>query len=104
MAVGGATGLVADMRPSSDLFRGAVFSTTFRDAVDAPRLLAANLLGATLGGFCEYLGMTIGARALLLIVIGADAASLICRLQTKRLHFAKGVTPEIAAGSEQPSI
>jgi hypothetical protein len=42
--------------PLPIFFAGLVFSITFRQANDASRLLAANLLGATLGGFCQYHG------------------------------------------------
>jgi hypothetical protein len=34
------------------------------------RLLGANLIGATLGGFSECLGMAVGSRAPSLLVIG----------------------------------
>jgi len=87
--------------PLPIFFAGLIFSTTFREALDASRLLAANLLGATLGGFCEYLGMAIGARALLLIVMGAYAASLICRLQAKKSRLVEGVVSPIATQFQQ---
>ncbi len=80
--------------PLPIFFAGLIFSTTFRQATDPARLLAANLLGATLGGFCEYLGMAIGARALLLIVMAAYIASLICRLQNKKTPISQNITPQ----------
>jgi SET family sugar efflux transporter-like MFS transporter len=61
-------------------FTGLIFSVTFRDGKDPATLLAANLIGATLGGFCEYLGMAVGVHALMLIIMAAYLASLLCRL------------------------
>jgi hypothetical protein len=66
--------------PLPIFFAGLIFSTTFRDSGDPAMLLGANLLGATIGGFSEYLSMAIGMRALMLIVIGAYIGSLLCRL------------------------
>ena len=42
----------------------------------AAALFGANLLGATLGGFLEYLGMVIGTGALSALIIAAYIASL----------------------------
>jgi hypothetical protein len=64
--------------PLPIFFAGLIFSTTFREGTNPSALFGANLLGATIGGFCEYLGMAIGSQALSYIVIGAYAASLIC--------------------------
>jgi hypothetical protein len=66
--------------PLPIFFAGLIFSTAFRDCRDPAILLGANLLGATVGGFSEYLGMAIGMHALMLIVIAAYLASLLCRL------------------------
>jgi hypothetical protein len=65
--------------PLPILFAGVIFSTTFRGAYDAGALFGANLLGAMVGGFCEYLGMATGHSALTLLVIGAYAASSLCQ-------------------------
>jgi len=65
--------------PLPIFFAGLIFSVTFRDASDPATLLAANLIGATIGGFCEYLGMAVGVHALLLLVMAAYAASLMCQ-------------------------
>jgi hypothetical protein len=66
--------------PLPIFFAGLIFSVTFREAKDPATVLGANLIGATLGGFCEYLGMAVGVHALMLIVMGAYLASLLCRL------------------------
>ncbi len=67
--------------PLPVFFAGLIFSTTFR-ASPAPALsLGANLIGATIGGFCEYLGMWIGSTALSYMVLAAYAASLLCQLR-----------------------
>ena len=66
--------------PLPIFFAGLIFSVTFRDGKDPATLLAANLIGATLGGFCEYLGMAVGVHALMLIIMAAYLASLLCRL------------------------
>ena len=44
----------------------------------------SNLMGATIGGFCEYLGMWIGSEALSYIVIAAYIASLSCVMLSRR--------------------
>jgi len=65
--------------PLPVFFAGLVFSTSFRHSQNPSALFGANLVGATLGGFCEYLGMAIGSRGVFSIVIAAYAASLACR-------------------------
>jgi hypothetical protein len=64
-------------------FAGLIFSVTFREESGRPgttsaALFGANLLGATIGGFCEYLGMATGSRWLMLLVFGAYAGSMMC--------------------------
>jgi hypothetical protein len=65
--------------PLPIFFAGLIFSTTFRDARDSASLLGANLIGATAGGFCEYLSMATGTRALSLLVLAAYGASFLCQ-------------------------
>lgn len=65
--------------PLPIFFAGLIFSVTFREGKDPATLLAANLIGATVGGFCEYLGMAMGVHPLLLLVMAAYCASLLCR-------------------------
>jgi hypothetical protein len=71
--------------PLPIFFAGLIFSTTFRDCRDPAMLLGTNLLGATVGGFSEYLSMAIGMRALMLIVIAAYLGSLLCRLNGRQV-------------------
>lgn len=54
--------------PLPVFFAGVVFSRTFDGQADAPSLFGANLIGAMVGGFAEYLGMAVGHRALTLLV------------------------------------
>lgn len=61
------------------LFAGMIFSTSFRAGTSPAALFGANLVGATLGGFSEYLGMAIGSRGLSVILIGAYGLSWLCR-------------------------
>jgi hypothetical protein len=70
--------------PLPIFFAGLIFSTTFRDAGDPATLLAANLIGATIGGFLEYLAMAIGTRDLLIIVVAAYVGSFLCRVFSRR--------------------
>jgi hypothetical protein len=63
--------------PLPIFFAGLIFSTTFRLAASTSDAFGANLLGATIGGFCEYLGMALGTHALSLLVMGAYVASLL---------------------------
>jgi hypothetical protein len=65
-------------------FAGLIFSTTFRESGDPAPLLGANLIGAMIGGFCEYLGMATGTGTLMLVVIAAYLISFACRLPRSR--------------------
>lgn len=62
--------------PLPIFFAGLIFSSTFREGGNPSALFGSNLIGATIGGFCEYLGMWIGSEALSYIVIFAYIASL----------------------------
>ncbi|MDR3638226.1 MAG: hypothetical protein P4L84_30760 [Isosphaeraceae bacterium] len=66
--------------PLPIFFAGIIFSTTFRGATEAGVLFGANLVGAMIGGFCEYLGMVTGNAALMLLVMAAYAASAACQI------------------------
>ncbi len=71
--------------PLPIFFAGLIFSTTFRDGGNPSLLFGANLIGAMLGGFTEYLSMAIGSRSLTLIVVVAYLGSLLCQARlTKR--------------------
>jgi hypothetical protein len=51
-------------------------------------LLGANLIGAMLGGFCEYLTMAIGGHRLAMLVIAAYLGSMLTLLLAKRRRWA----------------
>jgi hypothetical protein len=65
--------------PLPIFFAGLIFSTTFRITQRPSAAFGANLIGATAGGFCEYLGMAIGYRHLSLLVVAAYLGSLFIR-------------------------
>jgi hypothetical protein len=63
--------------PLPVLFASLIFSTLFRKTTDAPSALGANLIGATVGGFTEYLSMATGTRALWALIAAAYLASMV---------------------------
>jgi hypothetical protein len=65
------------MVPLPVFFAGLIFSTTFRESKDASACFGANLIGATIGGFLEYLGMAIGFNAVSILVIIAYLLSML---------------------------
>jgi hypothetical protein len=65
--------------PLPIFFAGLIFSTTFRESANPSVSFGTNLIGATVGGFCEYLGMAFGSNALALLVMAAYIASWMCR-------------------------
>lgn len=70
--------------PLPVFFAGLIFSTTFRDSTQPAMSLGANLIGATIGGFSEYLGMWLGSGALSFIVIVVYAISALCLFLHRR--------------------
>ena len=66
--------------PLPIFFAGLIFSTTFREASSPSSFFGANLIGAMIGGFCEYLSMKIGNGDLMFLVIGAYLVSLGFRM------------------------
>jgi hypothetical protein len=70
--------------PLPVFFAGLIFSAGFRDAANPAALFGANLIGAMIGGFAEYLGMAVGSHHLSYLVIAAYAGSLLCLLADKR--------------------
>lgn len=50
-------------------FAGIIFSRCFGAASDARHSFGSNLIGTLAGGFCEYLSMVTGFRALILLAI-----------------------------------
>ncbi|MGP0018806.1 MAG: hypothetical protein ACLPHP_09580 [Candidatus Sulfotelmatobacter sp.] len=69
--------------PLPIFFAGLIFSTTFRQASNPSSFFGANLIGAMIGGFCEYLSMVIGNQNLTFLIIAAYLVSLA--LQTRLL-------------------
>jgi hypothetical protein len=63
--------------PLPIFFAGLIFSSSFRQASSASRVLGANLVGAMVGGFSEYLGMATGTSALVWIALGAYGLALM---------------------------
>jgi hypothetical protein len=70
--------------PLPVFFAGLIFSAGFRDAANPAALFGANLIGAMIGGFAEYLGMAVGSQHLSYLVIAAYAGSLLCLMSEKR--------------------
>ena len=71
--------------PLPILFAGIIFSLTFRDAPHASSAFGANLIGAMVGGFSEYLGMALGYHRLSILVIVAYVASLAALMGYRRI-------------------
>jgi len=69
--------------PLPVFFAGLIFSTTFRQSKTASSCFGANLVGATMGGFAEYLGMVLGYQGLSVLVIIAYLASLLLMVRGK---------------------
>lgn len=59
-------------------FAGIIFATSLQRARSLPSAFASNLLGAILGGLCEYLSMVTGFRALYLAGMALYAISWLC--------------------------
>jgi len=62
--------------PIPVFFAGLVFSGTFKRATLPAAAFGANLVGAMLGGFAEYLSMATGRRSLVVVVVAAYLVSL----------------------------
>ena len=62
--------------PLPIFFAGLVFSSTFKHTAYPAAVFGANLVGAMVGGFAEYLSMAVGSRSLVVVVIGAYLLSL----------------------------
>lgn len=70
--------------PLPVFFAGIIFSTTFRDSRAPSAAFGANLIGAMIGGFCEYLTMAIGNHSLSILVLVAYLGSLGILWSTRR--------------------
>ena len=73
---------------ASDLLRGTDLLHDVPGGRGSLGGLGSNLIGAAVGGFCEYLGMAIGSEALSFVVIAAYLASLMCVLHVMRRGIA----------------
>ena len=71
--------------PLPIFFAGIIFSTTFRESASPSAVFGANLIGAMLGGFCEYLGMAVGSHRLTILVIAAYLGSMLVLATARRL-------------------
>lgn len=58
-------------------FAGVIFATSLRQAASLPRVFSSNLLGAILGGLCEYSSMALGFRNLYLVGLALYALSFV---------------------------
>ncbi len=70
--------------PLPIFFAGIIFSTTFRESSSKSAVFGANLIGAMLGGFCEYLAMAIGNHRLSILVIVAYLGSMLVLEASRR--------------------
>lgn len=70
--------------PLPIFFAGVIFSTTFREASRPSAAFGANLIGAMVGGFCEYLVMAVGNRQLSVLVMVAYLGSLLALGSARR--------------------
>jgi spermine/spermidine synthase len=82
--------------PVPIFFAGLVFSGTFKQVARPAAAFGANLVGAVLGGFAEYLSMATGRRALVLLVLMCYLVSL--------LAFTKRLTRARIVGESQPAV
>jgi hypothetical protein len=67
--------------PLPIFFAGLIFSTTFRQAANPSSFFGANLIGAMIGGFSEYLSMIIGNSNLMFLIVGAYLVSLAIQMR-----------------------
>jgi len=75
--------------PLPIFFAGLIFSTTFRQASNPSSFFGANLIGAMIGGFSEYLSMIVGNQNLMFLIIAAYLVSL--GLQMRLIKAGRGV-------------
>ncbi|MFZ5800162.1 MAG: spermidine synthase [Candidatus Omnitrophota bacterium] len=76
------------------LFASIIFANSFKDAKDVSTVFAYNLLGAILGGFCEYISMATGFRFLLLIIMFIYCLSYLSLKARKDNRLAWGMAPQ----------
>jgi hypothetical protein len=74
------------VEPLPIFFAGLIFSTTFRQGSNPSAFFGPNLIGAMIGGFCEYLSMVIGNKNLMFLVIAAYLISLGVQMRLASGH------------------
>jgi uncharacterized protein with PQ loop repeat len=82
--------------PIPIFFAGLVFSGTFKGTANPSAAFGANLVGAMLGGFAEYLSMATGRHSLVAVIIGAYVLSLLTTLGSHRRSMATAGTAQAA--------
>jgi hypothetical protein len=70
--------------PLPVFFAGIIFSTTFRESSSPAAVFGANLIGAMVGGFCEYLVTAVGNHRLSLLVMVAYLGSMLVMAGSRR--------------------
>jgi hypothetical protein len=70
--------------PLPVFFAGIIFSTTFRESSAPSAVFGANLIGAMVGGFCEYLVTAIGNHRLSMLVMVAYLGSMLVMASARR--------------------
>jgi spermidine synthase len=75
-------------------FAGIVFAKSFSETAQAGPAIAANMFGAAVGGWVEYLSMAVGFRALVLLALCFYAASLLMHLRDAEQRSAAGPDAE----------
>ena len=70
--------------PLPVFFAGIIFSTTFRESLSPSAVFGANLIGAMVGGFCEYLVTAVGNHRLSLLVMVAYLGSMLVMASSRR--------------------
>lgn len=67
-------------------FSGVIFASLFKTVKDAAPAFGANLLGAALGGFLEYLSLLVGLNNLAFLVFGLYLLSFLSWRMTPRAN------------------
>jgi hypothetical protein len=76
--------LATFMLTSPLFFAGIIFSTSFSKVTDMPTAFASNMIGAILGGLCEYASSAYGLRSLCLFSLGFYVISFLPLLSAKK--------------------
>jgi hypothetical protein len=76
-------------------FSGLAFSGQLREESNVAAALSSNLLGAMLGGFCEYNSMYFGFRSLYVIALAVYALALVATVLSRKRALALVKTPRV---------